>query len=111
MYSGLQPAMTAWTATSRTVATASSGGTGVTTSSGERDVPASMRSIRASVGVTTGRPSDQGFSRKNSNSSVSFMGRSPVLGFSAKGFGGLRFPEPITHGAILDRGSGACEDE
>ena len=91
-YSGLQPAMTACVATLRTVATSSQGGTGVTTSSGALDVPASMRSIRSSVGVTTGRPSDQGFSRKNSNSSISFMGCILRLVFLE-----CMFPHTITH--------------
>ena len=74
-YSGRQPAISAWTATSRTVAVSMAGGMGPITSSGSRLVAPRIRAIRSSVGVTTGKPSDQIFSRKNSNSSTcSFNG-------------------------------------
>ena len=59
MYSGLQPAMTAFIATFSTVQGALSGGMRPMSSSGARVVPASMRKTRASVGGTTGKPSDQ----------------------------------------------------
>ena len=45
------------------------GGIGPMISSGLRCVAESILAIRSSVGVTTGNPSDHGFSRKNSNSS------------------------------------------
>ena len=59
MYSGFAPAITALTATFSTVHSTRSGGTTATTSSGARVVPVSIRSTRASVGATTGRPSVQ----------------------------------------------------
>ena len=68
-YSGRQPAMTALTATFSTVHSTRSGGTTVTTSSGSRVVPSSIRSTRASVGGTTGSPSVQPRSKRASNSS------------------------------------------
>ena len=46
-------------ATFSTVAGTRFGGTVATTSSGARDVPASIRSTRAGVGATTGSPSVQ----------------------------------------------------
>ena len=58
-YSGRQPAITALTATFSTVHGTRSGGTTATGSSGSRSVPSSMRSTRAGVGGTTGRPSVQ----------------------------------------------------
>ena len=58
-YSGLQPAMTAFTATFSTVHSASVGGTTAMISSGARVVAANMAATRASVGGTTGNPSDQ----------------------------------------------------
>ena len=42
------------------------GGIGPTSSSGARFVPVSIHCTRFSVGVTTGKPSDHSFSRKNS---------------------------------------------
>ena len=57
--SGLHPAMTALIATFSTVTGTRSGGTTAMTSSGARRVPSSMRSTRAGVGGTTGRPSVQ----------------------------------------------------
>ena len=59
MYSGLQPAITALTATFSTVQGWRLGGARPSTSPGSRVVPSSMASTRASVGGTTGRPSDQ----------------------------------------------------
>ena len=57
-YPGRQPAMTALTATFSTVHSTRFGGTIATTSPGRRCVPSSMRRTRASVGGTTGSPSD-----------------------------------------------------
>jgi hypothetical protein len=57
-------------ATVRTVAGSIAGGILPTSSSGSHVVPRNMRCTRSSVGVTTGKPSDQCFSRKNSNSSI-----------------------------------------
>jgi hypothetical protein len=69
MYSGLQPASTALIATFSTVIGARLGGANPITSSGLREVPLSMRMMRASVGGTTGRPSDQPRSKHASISS------------------------------------------
>src|SRR5688572_12917064 len=69
-YSGLQPAIRAWIATVRTVAGSIAGGIGPTSSSGSRRVPVNIHRTRSSVGVTTGKPSDHSFPRKNSNSST-----------------------------------------
>ena len=57
--SGMQPAITALTATFSTEHSTRLGGTTATRSDGSRVVPSSMRSTLASVGGTTGRPSDQ----------------------------------------------------
>ena len=70
-YSGLQPAMTALMATFSTVAGARFGGTSATTSPGWREVPASIRATRSSVGGTTGRPSVMPCWSRNSNGSRS----------------------------------------
>ena len=66
-----QPAITALIATFSTVHSTRSGGTTATISSGARVVPSSMRSTRASVGATTGRPSVQPRSNRASASSSS----------------------------------------
>ena len=63
--------MTALTATFSTVAGARLGGISATTSPAGRDVPASMRATRASVGGTTGRPSVRPCWSRNSNGSRS----------------------------------------
>ena len=74
-YSGLHPAITALMATFSTVHSARSGGTTATTSCGERLVPSSIRSTRASVGGTTGIPSlkprSNMASMSSSNSAIS----------------------------------------
>ena len=63
--------MTALTAIFSTVAGARLGGTWATTSPGCRDVPASIRATRSSVGGTTGRPSVSPCWSRNSNGSRS----------------------------------------
>ncbi len=71
MYSGFAPAITALIATFSTVHSTRSGGTTATMSSGARVVPWSIRSTRASVGATTGRPSVHPRSKSASASSSS----------------------------------------
>ena len=57
--SGSHPAITALTATFSTMHSTRLGGITATRSDGSRVVPSSIRSTLASVGGTTGRPSDQ----------------------------------------------------
>src|SRR5688572_21558841 len=57
-YSGAQPAITALMARTSTVATPWRGGMSPSSSAGDRSVQDSIRSTRAAVGATTGRPSD-----------------------------------------------------
>src|SRR5262249_14015588 len=72
-------AIRAWMATVRTVAGSIAGGISPTTSSGARLVPVSIHCTRFSVGVTTGKPSDHSFSRKNSKSSTTVAVPRPPL--------------------------------
>src|SRR5688572_10487153 len=108
-YSGLHPAISAWIATVRTVAGSSAGGINPTSSSGSRRVPESIHWTRASVGVTTGKPSDHSFSRKNSNSSTllnAVLSQGEVelaeVGHLLR-FGELR-EQPLRPGAVAVRG-------
>ena len=71
IYSGLQPAMTAWTATNSTVTTPIRGAMSPTTSSGLWLVPLSISATRSGVGGMMGTPMDQPFLKKRSLTSLS----------------------------------------